>query len=470
MGDKISQTIQMATTFITGFIVSLTVNAELAGVVMSLVPVLLIIAAIVTRILRMFGATQAVAYSKAGSYAIQTLNNVRVVTAFGRQEFEVNRYGSNLNEAQQTGIKKAVFTGVGQGMIWFTLASTQVLALWYGVNKATGANEGGDVSLVLMGILIGAMQFGHAAPNLEILATARVAAAQIFAIIDEPTLLDNFSDKGLSPKRVNGEINVENVTFAYPKEPDHLILKGVSFSVKPGQTVALVGPSGSGKSTIIQMLMRFYNPASGRVTLDGNDITSLNIGWIRDQIGFVGQEPVLFSRTIAENIRMGKPNATMDEIIHASKLANAHTFINLLPHKYDTYVGDRGAQLSGGQKQRIAIARGIIKNPKILLLDEATSALDTHSERVVQNALDKASEGRTTIVIAHRLSTIRNADLILVLRNGVVVEAGNHDTLMKMGQSGVYYKLAETQQLLTKASTPVEEEEVDEDAPEEIFK
>ena len=470
MGDKISQTIQMSTTFITGFIVSLTVNAELAGVVMSLVPVLLIIAAIVTRILRMFGATQAVAYSKAGSYAIQTLNNVRVVTAFGRQEFEVNRYGSNLNEAQQTGIKKAVFTGVGQGMIWFTLASTQVLALWYGVNKATGANEGGDVSLVLMGILIGAMQFGHAAPNLEILATARVAAAQIFAIIDEPTLLDNFSDKGLSPKRVNGEINVENVTFAYPKEPDHLILKGVSFSVKPGQTVALVGPSGSGKSTIIQMLMRFYNPASGRVTLDGNNITSLNIGWIRDQIGFVGQEPVLFSRTIAENIRMGKPNATMDEIIHASKLANAHTFINLLPHKYDTYVGDRGAQLSGGQKQRIAIARGIIKNPKILLLDEATSALDTHSERVVQNALDKASEGRTTIVIAHRLSTIRNADLILVLRNGVVVEAGNHDALMKMGQSGVYYKLAETQQLLTKASTPVEEEEVDEDAPEEIFK
>ncbi len=209
------------------------------------------------------------------------------------------------------------------------------------------------------------------------------------------------------------------------------MLKGLSLEVQPGQTVALVGPSGGGKSTTVQLLERFYDPADGNITIDGVDLKEFDLRWLRSQIGLVSQEPILFGGTVAENIRYGKVNATDEEVIEAAKMANAHNFIvNDLDKGYDTDVGEKGAQLSGGQKQRIAIARAILKNPKILLLDEATSALDSESEGLVQDALDKLMIGRTTIVIAHRLTTIKNADVINVIAKGTLIESGTHSTLL----------------------------------------
>ncbi|GFR58628.1 multidrug resistance protein 1 [Elysia marginata] len=255
--------------------------------------------------------------------------------------------------------------------------------------------------------------------------------------------IDSASEEGLRPQTLTGNISLKNVHFTYPSRADVKILKGMDLTVPAGQTVALVGQSGCGKSTVIQLLQRFYDPDAGQVCLDGVDLREINIRWLRQNVGIVGQEPVLFATTIGENIKYGRQGATMDEVIKACKNANAYDFIMRMPDGFDTHVGERGAQLSGGQKQRIAIARALVKNPKILLLDEATSALDTESEAIVQDALDRASKGRTTLIIAHRLSTIINADCIVVFDNGKVVEKGTHDQLMT--RQGIYFDLVSSQ-------------------------
>ncbi|XP_010153809.1 PREDICTED: bile salt export pump-like, partial [Eurypyga helias] len=241
-----------------------------------------------------------------------------------------------------------------------------------------------------------------------------------------------------------GSIEFLNCKFTYPSRPDIQVLKGLSVAVKPGQTLAFVGSSGCGKSTSVQLLERFYDPETGSVLIDGHDTQKINVQFLRSKIGIVSQEPVLFDCSIADNIKYGSSTkeATMEKVIEAAQKAQLHDFVMSLPAKYETNVGAQGSQLSRGQKQRIAIARAIIRDPKILLLDEATSALDTESEKTVQAALDKAREGRTCIVIAHRLSTIQNADIIAVMSQGLVIERGTHDELMAM--QGAYYKLVTT--------------------------
>ncbi|XP_074939105.1 ATP-binding cassette sub-family B member 5 isoform X11 [Phalacrocorax aristotelis] len=271
------------------------------------------------------------------------------------------------------------------------------------------------------------------------MANARGAAYEVYRIINKKRLIDSSSKEGYKPDKLIGEIEFRNIHFNYPSRPDVKILKGLNFKVETGKTIALVGASGCGKSTTVQLLQRFYDPVQGEITLDGQDIRTLNVKWLRENIGIVSQEPVLFATTIAENIRYGREDISDAEIEQAAKQANAFDFISRLPDKFNTIVGERGAQLSGGQKQRIAIARALARNPKILLLDEATSALDTQSESIVQAALDKARTGRTTIVIAHRLSTIKTADTIAAFEKGVVVEQGTHSELML--QKGVYYSL-----------------------------
>ena len=243
-----------------------------------------------------------------------------------------------------------------------------------------------------------------------------------------------------------GKIELRNVHFAYPMRPDVAVFRGYNLTIEAGQTVALVGESGGGKSTVISLLERFYDPLEGQVLLDDTDIRTLNVQWLRDQIGLVSQEPVLFAASIMENIRHGKRGATDEEVVEAAKMANAHGFITAFPDGYGTEVGERGVQLSGGQKQRIAIARAVIKDPTVLLLDEATSALDSESEGVVQAALDELMRGkrRTTVVVAHRLSTITNADSIAVVYNGSIVEQGTHGELMKI-PNGNYHRLASRQ-------------------------
>ncbi|KAK3779552.1 hypothetical protein RRG08_045298 [Elysia crispata] len=296
---------------------------------------------------------------------------------------------------------------------------------------------------VFITALVGCQCFGLALPAVLTVNTGRAAAYGVFQILDRKSKIDSFSEEGLQPQTLTGNISLKGVHFTYPSREDVKILNGLDLTVPAGKTVALVGQSGCGKSTVVQLLQRFYDPDAGQVCLDGVDLRDINIKWLRQHIGIVGQEPVLFATSIAENIRHGREGATMDEVIAACRSANAYDFIMKMPDGFDTHVGERGAQLSGGQKQRIAIARALVKNPKILLLDEATSALDTESESIVQDALDKASRGRTTLVIAHRLSTIISADAIIVFNKGQVAERGTHAQLMARG--GLYYELVSSQ-------------------------
>jgi ATP-binding cassette subfamily B protein len=267
------------------------------------------------------------------------------------------------------------------------------------------------------------------------------AAERIFEVIDRVPSIP--SEGGLAPSKVQGLVELSHVDFSYPARRDVAVLRDLELRLEPGQVVAVVGPSGAGKSTIAALLGRLYDPDRGTVKLDDRDLRDLDPSWLRRQIGVVAQEPLLFSTTIAENIRYGKPSATDEEVIAAARAANAHDFVDRFPEKYATKVGERGVQLSGGQKQRIAIARAVLKDPKLLVLDEATSALDAESEHLVQEALDRLLEGRTTLVIAHRLSTVKNADRVLVLDGGKIVQQGTHASLV--GEAGLYRKLVERQ-------------------------
>jgi len=294
---------------------------------------------------------------------------------------------------------------------------------------------------VFMAIVMSAMSVGQSAGLAADAGKAQAAATVIFKLID--TVPDYDVNEGDVPEQINGEIELKHVQFTYPTRPDAPVFTDMNLAANRSKVLALVGQSGSGKSSVVSLVERFYDVDGGEVLVDGKNIKSIQLKWLRQQIGLVGQEPVLFSGTIGENISYGKPDASQEEIEAAAKSANAHNFIEGFPDGYNTEVGEKGTQLSGGQKQRIAIARAIIRNPKILLLDEATSALDTESEKVVQEALDNAMQGRTTIVIAHRLSTIRNADNIAVVESGHIAEQGTHKELMS--NDAHYAKLVQRQ-------------------------
>lgn len=367
------------------------------------------------------------AYAESNGIAEEVFGAVRTVLAFGGQKKEVQRFQESIQIASKAGIRRGLVTGIGNGLYWAIFYASYSLAFWYGMNLIFNSCSGGtkydttSLLVVFFSVLTGAMTIGQVTPYVEAFSVARGAAASIFSVIDRVPIIDSLSPAGITPGQcTTGSISFENINFSYPVREQVTILRNTSFSIAPGETVALVGASGCGKSTCIQLIQRLYDPHSGHVKIDGTDVKQLNLAWLRSQLGVVGQEPILFGMTIGQNIQYGKEDASMEDIIRSAKEANAHDFIMKLPKKYDTEVGERGAQLSGGQKQRIAIARALISNPKILLLDEATSALDTQSESVVQQALDKARLGRTTVIVAHRLSTIRNVDRIIALKDGRV--------------------------------------------------
>uniref|UniRef100_A0A8C0C1V9 ATP binding cassette subfamily B member 1 n=1 Tax=Buteo japonicus TaxID=224669 RepID=A0A8C0C1V9_9AVES len=448
IGDKIGLLVQAVTTFVTGFIVGLIRGWKLTLVILAVSPVLGLSAAIWAKVLSAFTDKEQAAYAKAGAVAEEVLAAIRTVIAFGGQEKEIKRYHKNLEDAKRIGIKKAITANISMGAAFLLIYASYALAFWYGTTLVlTDDYTIGNVLTVFFSVLIGAFSIGQTAPSIEAFASARGAAYTIFNIIDNEPQIDSYSETGYKPDHIKGNLEFQNVYFNYPSRPDIEILKGLNLKVSCGQTVALVGGSGCGKSTTVQLIQRFYDPKEGTVTIDGQDIKTLNVRYLREIIGVVNQEPVLFATSIAENIRYGHEDVTMEEIEKATKEANAYDFIMKLPNKFETVVGERGAQLSGGQKQRIAIARALVRNPKILLLDEATSALDTESESVVQAALDKAREGRTTVVVAHRLSTVRNADLIAVFEGGVITEQGNHVKLLE--RKGLYYKLVNMQVLFS---------------------
>uniref|UniRef100_A0A8C3PXH7 ATP-binding cassette sub-family B member 5 n=1 Tax=Chrysolophus pictus TaxID=9089 RepID=A0A8C3PXH7_CHRPC len=439
IGDKICIFVQFFSTFLTGIIIGFVHGWKLTLVILSVSPLLAASAAVWSTVTKELSA-----YAKAGAVAEEVLTAIRTVVAFNGQQKALAKYDTNLEAARRVGVKKSITTNTSLGVSQFLIFGSYALAFWYGTKLTAEEQENYDIGRVLIvffSVLIGAFSLGQAAPNLESVANARGAAYEVYQIINKKRLIDSSSKEGYKPDKLKGEIEFRNIHFSYPSRPDITILKGLNLKVQTGKTIALVGASGCGKSTTVQLLQRFYDPDQGEVsvTLDGRDIRTLNVKWLRENIGIVSQEPVLFATTIAENIRYGREDISDAEIEQAAKEANAFDFISRLPDKFNTMVGERGAQLSGGQKQRIAIARALARNPKILLLDEATSALDTQSEYVVQAALDKARTGRTTIVIAHRLSTIRTADTIAAFEKGIVVEQGTHSELML--QKGVYYSL-----------------------------
>jgi ATP-binding cassette subfamily B (MDR/TAP) protein 1 len=380
----------------------------------------------------------------AGRIIGEVVMSVRTVASFTLEQRMSVRFNKATDLFLSKNLVPGALKGVYQGYAQFSLFAAFSLLYWFGGTQVSAGKTDFDGMLIpiFCMFMLGA-GLGQAANGATDAAKAADACERVFDIVDREPKIDYTKENGVTLPKVEGQISFRNVTFSYPSRPNQLVCNGYNLEIAAGTTVALVGSSGSGKSTAIQLVERFYDPASGTVTLDGVDLRELNVKWLRQQIGLVGQEPVLFSGTIAENIAYGKPGATREDVENSARMANAFDFIQEFPDKFDTDVGEKGGQLSGGQKQRIAIARAMIKNPAVLLLDEATSALDTTSERVVQAALDEllTKFKRTTIVIAHRLSTIRNADKIAVVDRGRIVEEGTHDMLMAIGEEGRYFKL-----------------------------
>ncbi|KAK1411806.1 hypothetical protein QVD17_32582 [Tagetes erecta] len=448
ISEKLGNFIHYLATFVSGFVVGFTAVWQLALVTLAVVPLIAVIGAIHMTTLAKLSSKSQKALSDAGNIVEQTIAQIRTVLAYVGESKALQSYSAALKISQKLGYRSGFAKGLGLGATYFTVFCCYALLLWYGGYLVRhGYTNGGLAISTMFSVMIGGLALGQSAPSMSAFAKARVAAAKIFKIIDHKPTVDRNCDSGLELDSVSGQLELKNVDFSYPSRPDVKILNNFNLIVPAGKTIALIGSSGSGKSTVVSLIERFYDPTSGQVMLDGHDIKSLNLKWLRQQIGLVSQEPALFATTIKENILLGRPDASIVEVEEAARVSNAHSFIIKLPDAYDTQVGERGLQLSGGQKQRIAIARAMLKNPSILLLDEATSALDSESEKLVQEALDRFMIGRTTLVIAHRLSTIRKADLVAVLQQGGVLEIGTHDDLIAKGQNGVYAKLLKMQEV-----------------------
>nr|CAB3473241.1 unnamed protein product [Digitaria exilis] len=411
---KVGKSIQLLSTFIGGFIIAFVRGWLLALVMLSSIPPIAIAGATVSRLMTRLSTRMQAKYGDAGNVVEQTLGAIRTVVSFGGEKEAITTYNKFIRKAYESALQEGAVNGLGLGSL------------------------------------------GQATPSVTAFAEGQGAAYRMFKTIERKPDIDIYDTTGIILEDIKGDVELKDVYFSYPTRTEHLVFDGFSLRVPSGTTMALVGESGSGKSTVISLVDRFYDPQAGEVLIDGVDIRRMKLGWIRGKISLVSQEPVLFSTTIRENIAYGMENLTLDDIKRAIELANAAKFIDKLPNGLDTMVGERGTQLSGGQKQRIAIARAIVKNPRILLLDEATSALDMESERAVQEALNRVMLERTTIIVAHRLSTVKNADVISVLQHGKMVEQGSHVELMKIPE-GAYSQLIHLQE------TRQEEESVDPD-------
>ncbi|KAL0913760.1 hypothetical protein M5K25_017244 [Dendrobium thyrsiflorum] len=447
ISEKLGNLIHYLATLVSGFVIGFTAVWQLALVTLAVVPLIAVIGGIHTTTLAKLTSKSQDALSQASNIAEMSLSQIRTVQSFGGESRALQAYSGALKVAQRIGYRIGFAKGIGLGATYFTVFCCYALLLWCGGHLVRHRHANGGLAIATMfAVMIGGLALGQSVPSLSSLAKARVAAAKIHKTIDHRPEIDRNAEAGTELESVAGHIKLKNVDFSYPARPEVQILRDFSLSVASGKTLALVGSSGSGKSTVVSLIERFYDPNSGQVLLDGNDIKDLKLRWLRQQIGLVSQEPALFATSIRENLLLGRDDATQVEIEEAARVANAHSFIIKLPDGYDSQVGERGLQLSGGQKQRIAIARAMLKNPAILLLDEATSALDSESEKLVQEALDRFMIGRTTLIIAHRLSTIRKADLVAVIQQGSVAELGTHEELMVGADNGLYARLIRLQE------------------------
>ncbi|KAI1501011.1 multidrug resistance protein [Biscogniauxia marginata] len=467
ISEKIGLTLTAVATFISAFVIGFVFYWKLTLILTSVIFAIMLDMGVGSRFVVKYSKHSIEAYATGGSVAEEVISSIRNAVAFGTEEHLAKKYDGHLIRAEHYGFRKAAVLAIMISVMMWIMYMNYGLSFWMGSQYLIdGVIPLSSVLIIMMSIIIGAFNLGNVAPNLQAFSTAMAAAAKIFNTIDRVSPLDPSADDGEKLETVHGTIRLENVKHIYPSRPEVVVMKDISLEIPAGKTTALVGASGSGKSTIVGLVERFYDPVAGKVLLDGHDVSTLNLRWLRQQMSLVSQEPTLFGTTIYQNIRYGLigtkfENESVEKqrelIFEAAKKANAHDFIASLPEGYETNVGERGFLLSGGQKQRIAIARAVVSDPKILLLDEATSALDTKSEGVVQAALEVASEGRTTITIAHRLSTIKGAHNIVVMSQGSIVEQGTHDNLLE--RKGAYYNLVTAQNIAAVSELTAEEQE-----------
>ncbi|XP_021276540.1 ABC transporter B family member 19-like [Herrania umbratica] len=437
IGEKLGHFLSSFATFFSAIFIAAICCWEVSLLMFVVAPMILVIGGTYTKKMNAISATKMLYISEATSLVEQTFSQIKTVFAFVGENSAIKSFSECLEKQFSLSKGEALIKGVGTGMFQTVTFCAWALIIWIGAIAVTSRKaKGGDVIAAVMSILFGSVSLTFAAPDIEIFNQAKAAGYEVFKVIRRKPAI-SYDSRGKEVEKIGGNIKIRDVYFAYPSRPEKLILQGFSLSIPAGKMVALVGSSGCGKSTVISLVERFYDPSKGEILIGDHNIKDLDLKFLRKNIGAVSQEPSLFAGTIKDNIKVGNMDANDRQIQDAAIMANAHTFVSQLPNHYSTEVGQRGVQLSGGQKQRIAIARAILKNPPILLLDEATSALDSESEKLVQDALEKAMQGRTAILIAHRMSTIINADIIAVVENGQVTETGTHRSLL---DSSRFYK------------------------------
>jgi ATP-binding cassette subfamily B (MDR/TAP) protein 1 len=459
IGQKIGLFVAGLSTFVSAVIIGFIRSWKLSLIMLSATVALVLMMGVNGTLMKKNQTLSIDEYATAASLAEEVLASARNVAAYGTQKRLQEKYKVFLDKATVYDFKAKFWLSMMIAGMMCVLNLQYSLAFWQGHRFLLAGELGvSNILTVVMSTMIAGFSIGSNLPHMQAFGGATAAATKVFNTIERKSPIDPETDEGEIPSEFVGNIEFKNLKHVYPSRPDTVVLQNFNLQVPAGKMIALVGASGSGKSTIVGLLERFYLPMEGQVFLDGKDISNINLRWLRQHMAIVSQEPVLFSTTVYESISHGLVNTEhanaseekkMEMIVKAAKIANAHDFITGLPAQYQTKVGERGNLLSGGQKQRIAIARAIVSDPKILLLDEATAALDTKSESLVQEALDRASQGRTTIVIAHRLSTVKKADNIVVMAKGEIVEQGTHEQLIQY--NGVYASLVQAQELTTKA-------------------
>jgi ATP-binding cassette subfamily B protein len=446
VGTSISLALRNTLLFVGGLGMMFVTSVKLSSIILGLLVLVVLPIVVFGRRVRTLSRDSQDRIADASAMAAEILNAMPTVQAFTHERIEARRFGASVESAFQTAMlrirARAFLTLLAIVLVFGAI----VFVLWLGAHAVLeGTMSGGDLGQFILYASIVAGAIGALS---EVMGEAQRAAGATERLLELLAVRSDIQDpaqpKALPPRASGGAaLTLSDVSFSYPSRPETAALSHLSLSIRPGETVAVVGPSGAGKSTLFQLLLRFYDPQSGTILLDGVDIRDLDLHTLRGALGIVPQDTVIFSADAMENIRYGRADATDDEVIAAAKLAAAHEFIERLPQGYWSFLGERGVRLSGGQRQRIAIARALLKNPPLLLLDEATSALDAESERLVQRALEAAMVGRTTLIIAHRLATVQRADRIIVMEDGRIVETGTHASLVALG--GVYANLAALQ-------------------------
>lgn len=433
-------------TLITCIVLILFISRKMTLLMLSVVPVVVVIALVFSKFIRKLSRQAQDQLAESGTVVQETLQGIANVKSFSNEWYEINRYNKSVRHVVQLAIRTGRFRGLFVSSMLFSVFGTIVLVVWYGVGQMQQhlLSDGDLTAFVVYTAFLGGTLAGFADLFSQFQKT--LGATQRVRELLRETTEEVTAERAAADaaSRISGQVSMQHIGFSYPSRKEIQVISDISIEAAAGEQIAIVGPSGAGKSTLVSLLLRFYEPDTGKIQFDGRDATSIPLTQLRQQIALVPQDILLFGGTIYENIAYGKPGSSLDEVKNAARKANAHDFIMSFPEGYDTVVGERGTKLSGGQRQRVAIARAILKDPVILLLDEATSSLDSESEHMVQEALDNLMKNRTSFVIAHRLSTIRKADKIIVIEDGRVKESGTHDELIRI-EEGLYRNLNKLQ-------------------------